>query len=200
LLHHLGVHGTFVVTRFANQHLLFAKITNYMNKRNIILTLLAIFIVGIAIGYYLYTKPAEIKSTGNPDFEKDINQWVRELDADTGAANTFSAYVGKSVKLTAEVGDVVGDSSVTLQLKSGVEGFFVNANFHTSMNSVVSGVVAGDVVMVQCVCDGLVVPMSADDLFAEKKIDLSRCDLLKHEKHQSDVSRSVDHENSDSIK
>jgi len=46
----------------------------------------------------------------------------------------------------------------------------------------------------------LVVPMSADDLFAEKKIDLSRCDLLKHEKHQSDVSRSVDHESSDSIK
>jgi len=196
----LGVHGTFVVTRFANQHLLFAKITNYMNKRNIILTVLAIFVLGLGIGYYLYTKPSAIKSTGAPDFEKDINQWVKELDADTGAANTFSAYVGKSVKLTAEVGDVVGDSSVTLQLKSGVEGFFVNANFHTSMNSVVSGVVAGDVVTVQCVCDGLVVPMSADDLFAEKKIDLSRCDLLKHEKHQSDVSRSVDHENSDSIK
>jgi len=196
----LGVHGTFVVTRFANQHLLFAKITNYMNKRNIILTVLAIFVLGLGIGYYLYTKPSAIKSTGAPDFEKDINQWVKELDADTGAANTFSAYVGKSVKLTAEVGDVVGDSSVTLQLKSGVEGFFVNANFHTSMNSVVSGVVAGDMVTVQCVCDGLVVPMSADDLFAEKKIDLSRCDLLKHEKHQSDVSRSVDHENSDSIK
>jgi translation initiation factor IF-1 len=200
LLHHLGVHGTFVVTRLANQHLLFAKITNYMNKRNIILTVLAIFVLGLGIGYYLYTKSSAIKSTGAPDFEKDINQWVKELDADTGAANTFSAFVGKSVKLTAEVGDVVGDSSVTLQLKSGVEGFFVNANFHTSMNSVVSGVVAGDVVTVQCVCDGLVVPMSADDLFAEKKIDLSRCDLLKHEKHQSDVSRSVDHETSDSIK
>ena len=171
-----------------------------MNKRNILFTLLAIFILGIGIGYYLYTKPSENKSTGTPDFEKDINQWVKELDADTGAANTFSAYVGKSVKLTAEVGDVLGDSSVTLQLKSGVEGFLVNANFHTSMNSVVSGVVAGDIVTVQCVCDGLVVPMSADDLFAEKKIDLSRCDLIKHEKHQSDVSRSVDHENSDSIK
>jgi len=196
----LGVHGTFVVTRIANQHLLIAKITNYMNKRNIILTLLAIFVLGIGIGYYLYTKPSAMKSTGTPDFEKDINQWVKELDADTGAANTFSAFVGKSVKLTAEVGDVVGDSSVTLQLKSGVEGFFVNANFHASMNAVVSGVVAGDVVTVQCVCDGLVVPMSADDLFAEKKIDLSRCDLLKHEKHQSDVSRSVDHENLDSIK
>jgi hypothetical protein len=98
------------------------------------------------------------------------------------------------------VGDVVGDSSVTLQLKSGVEGFFVNANFHVSMSNVVSGVVAGDIVTVQCICDGLVVPMSADDLFAEKKIDLSHCDLLKHEKNQSDVSRSVDHESSDSIK
>jgi hypothetical protein len=68
------------------------------------------------------------------------------------------------------------------------------------MNNVVSGVVAGDIVTVQCICDGLVVPMSADDLFAEKKIDLSHCDLLKHEKNQSDVSRSVEHENSDSIK
>ena len=171
-----------------------------MNKRNILLTLLAIFILGIGIGYYLYTKPSENKSTGTPDFEKDINQWVTELNADTAAAKTFSTFVGKSVKLTAEVGDVLGDSSVTLQLKSGVEGFMVNANFHASMNSAVSGVVAGDMVTVQCVCDGLVVPMSAYDLFAEKKIDLSRCDLLKHEKHQSDVSRSVEHENSDSIK
>jgi len=171
-----------------------------MNKRNIILTLLAIFITGIAIGYYLYTKPAEIKSTGNPDFQKDINQWVKELDADKSASNTFSSFVGKSVKLTAEVGDVMGDSSVTLQLKSGVQGFDVNANFQASMNNVVSGVVSGDVVTVQCICDGLVVPMSADDLFTEKKIDLSHCDLLKHEKHQSDVSRSVEHGNSESIK
>ncbi len=170
-----------------------------MNKRNIILTLLAIFITGSAIVYYL-SKPAEIKSTGNPDFQKDINSWVKELDSDTRAANTFSSFVGKSVRLTAEVSDVVGDSSVTLQLKSGVEEFVVNANFQASMNNVVSGVVSGDVVTVQCICDGLVVPMSADDLFTEKKIDLSRCDLLKHEKHQSDVSRSVEHENSDPIK
>ena len=171
-----------------------------MNKRNIILTLLAIFITGIAIGYYLYTKPAEIKSTGNPDFQKDINSWVKELDSDTRAANTFSSFVGKSVRLTAEVSDVMGDLSVTLQLKSGVAEFVVNANFQASMNNVVSGVVSGEVVTVQCICDGLVVPMSADDLFTEKKIDLSRCDLLKHEKHQSDVSRSVEHENSDPIK
>ena len=171
-----------------------------MNKRNIILALLAIFITGIAIGYYLYTKPAEIKSTGNPDFQKDINSWVKELDSDTRAANTFSSFVGKSVRLTAEVSDVMGDLSVTLQLKSGVAEFVVNANFQASMNNVVSGVVSGDVVTVQCICDGLVVPMSADDLFTEKKIDLSRCDLLKHEKHQSDVSRSVEHENSDPIK
>jgi hypothetical protein len=58
----------------------------------------------------------------------------------------------------------------------------------------VSGVVAGDVVTLQCVCDGLVVPMSADDLFAEKKIDMSRCTLLKLEQHKADVSKSLDHE------
>ena len=74
----------------------------------------------------------------------------------------------------------------------------VNANFHASMNSAVSGVVAGDMVTVQCVCDGLVVPMSADDLFAEKKIDMSRCTILNLEQHKADVSKSLDHAESES--
>jgi hypothetical protein len=90
----------------------------------------------------------------------------------------------------------MGDSSITLQLRTGVEGFNLNANFHQDFKNAVGGVVAGDKVTLQCVCDGLVVPASADDLFAEKKIDMSRCTLLKLEQHKADVSKSVDHEDS----
>jgi hypothetical protein len=100
------------------------------------------------------------------------------------------------VKFSGEVADVLGDSSLTLQIKTGVEGFNLNANFHPDFKESVSAVVAGDMVTLQCVCDGLVVPMSADDLFAEKKIDMSRCALLKLEQHKADVSQSVDHDNS----
>jgi hypothetical protein len=191
----LGVHGTFVVTKYATTIYCFAKIIKTMNKRNILLLLLAILVSGLIVGYYLWNKAPENQSAGKPDFEKDLNQWVGELNADTAAARTFSAFVGKSVKFSGEVADVLGDSSLTLQIKTGVEGFNVNANFHQDYQASVSGVVAGDVVTLQCVCDGLVVPMSADDLFAEKKIDMSRCTLLKLEQHKADVSKSLDHEN-----
>lgn len=169
-----------------------------MNKRRILWIVLVLFIVGCLVGYKLWTTPPENQSAGAPDFEKNLQEWVSSLDADTGAARTFSAFVGKSVKFSGEVADVMGDSSLTLQIKTGVEGFNVNANFHQDYKSTVSGVVAGDVVTLQCVCDGLMVPMSADDLFAEKKIDMSRCTILNLEQHKADVSKSLDHAESES--
>ncbi|MBM3439115.1 MAG: hypothetical protein FJX91_08315 [Bacteroidetes bacterium] len=169
-----------------------------MNKRRILWLVLVLFIVGLVIGYYLWNKAPENQVAGKPDFEKNLNEWVAELNADTGAARTFSAFVGKSVKFSGEVVDVMGDSSLTLQIKTGVEGFNLNASFHQDYQSTVSGILAGDVVTLQCICDGLMVPMSADDLFAEKKIDMSRCTLLKHEPHKADVSKSVELEQTDS--
>ncbi|MFM8996335.1 MAG: hypothetical protein ACKOI1_08800 [Bacteroidota bacterium] len=168
-----------------------------MNKRRILWLVLVLFIVGLFTGYYLWNKAPENQVAGKPDFEKNLNDWVAELNADTGAARTFSAFVGKSVKFSGEVADVMGDSSLTLQIKTGVEGFYLNANFHQDYQSTVSGIVAGDVVTLQCICDGLMVP-SADDLFSEKQIDMSRCTLLKHEPHKADVSKSVEHEQTDS--
>jgi hypothetical protein len=187
----LGVHGTFVVTKYATTIYCFAKIIKTMNKRNILLLLLAILVSGLIVGYYLWNKAPENQSAGKPDFEKDLNQWVGELNADTAAARTFSAFVGKSVKFSGEVADVLGDSSLTLQIKTGVEGFNLNAKFHHDYKESVSAVVPGDVVTLQCVCDGLGLP---DGLFGST-IDMSRCTLLKLEQHKADVSKSLDHEN-----
>jgi hypothetical protein len=159
-----------------------------MNKRRILGVVLVLFIIGLVIGYKLWTTPPENQTAGEPDFEKNLQEWVTTLDADTAAATTFSG----------EVADVLGDSSLTLQIKTGVEGFNLNANFHQDYKSTVSGVVAGDVVTLQCICDGLMVPMSADDLFAEKKIDMSRCTILNLEQHKADVSKSLDHAESES--
>jgi hypothetical protein len=187
----LGVHGTFVVTKYATTIYCFAKIIKTMNKRNILLLLLAILVSGLIVGYYLWNKAPENQSAGKPDFEKDLNQWVGELNADTAAARTFSAFVGKSVKFSGEVADVLGDSSLTLQIKTGVEGFNLNAKFHHDYKESVSAVVPGDVVTLQCVCDGLGLP----DGLLGSTIDMSRCTLLKLEQHQADVSKSLDHEN-----
>ena len=169
-----------------------------MNKRRILGVVLVLFIIGLVIGYKLWTTPPENQTAGEPDFKKNLQEWVTTLDADTAAATTFSTFVGKSVKFSGEVADVLGDSSLTLQIKTGVEGFNLNANFHQDYKSTVSGVVAGDVVTLQCICDGLMVPMSADDLFAEKKIDMSRCTILNLEQHKADVSKSLDHAESES--
>lgn len=166
-----------------------------MNKRRILWVVLVLFIVGLFTGYYLWNKAPENQASGTPDFEKNLTQWVQELDADTGAARTFSAFVGKSVKFSGEVADVLGDSSLTLQIKTGVPGFNVNAKFHQDYKSTVSAVVAGDLVTLQCECDGLVVP-SPDEIFSEKQIDMSRCRLLKLEQHKADVSKSLDHNDS----
>lgn len=166
-----------------------------MKKRSILWVVLVLIITGLLLGYYLWKKAPENQSTGQADFEKDLTEWVTQLNSDTAASRTFGAFVGKSVKFSGEVADVLGDSSLTLQIKTGVEGFNLNANFHQDFKESVSAVVAGDKVTLQCVCDGLVVPMSADDLFAEKKIDMSRCNLLKLEQHKADVSKSLDHEN-----
>ena len=162
-----------------------------MNKRRILWVVLVIFILGFGIGYYLWHKAPENQTSGTPDFEKDLKQWVGELNADTGAARTFSAFVGKSVKFSGEVADVLGDSSLTLQIKTGVEGFNLNAKFHHDFKESVSAVVPGDVVTLQCVCDGLGLP---DGLFGSN-INMSRCTLLKLEQHKADVSKSLDHEN-----
>lgn len=164
-----------------------------MNIRRFILILLVILMVGVAVGFYLWNKPPENQSTGTPDFEEDLTPWVEQLNADTAATQNFSNFVGKSVKFTGEVSDVLGDDRLTLQIKTGVEGFSLNANFHPDFQSAVDAVVAGDKVVLQCICDGLTVPASSDDLFSEKKIDMSRCALLKLEQHQADVSKSVDH-------
>lgn len=162
-----------------------------MNKRRILWVVLVIFILGFGIGYYLWHKAPENQTSGTPDFEKDLKQWVGELNADTGAARTFSAFVGKSVKFSGEVADVLGDSSLTLQIKTGVEGFNLNAKFHHDFKESVSAVVPGDVVTLQCVCDGLGLP---DGLFGSN-INMSRCTLLKLEQHKADVSKSLDHDN-----
>jgi hypothetical protein len=67
----------------------------------------------------------------------------------------------------------------------------LNAKFHHDYKESVSAVVPGDVVTLQCVCDGLGLP---DGLFGST-IDMSRCTLLKLEQHKADVSKSLDHEN-----
>ena len=87
-----------------------------MKKRRILGVVLVLFIIGLVIGYKQGTTPPENQTAGEPDFEKNLQEWVTTLDADTAAATTFSTFVGKSVKFSGEVADVLGDSSLTLQI------------------------------------------------------------------------------------
>jgi|GEM_PF-280265 len=183
------------------------QISMKMNKKRIILLIAAIVGLGIVYGIYMYFKPASVSSTGEPDFNINLTTWLNDLDADTAATSTFSAYINKSIKFDAYVSDVVGDSSITLMLSPGKEEspIEVYANFDASMKKEVEAVVAGDAVTLQCICNGLEIPstdpsdegMALLDDLGSKQLKLSRCHLINHSKKESDLSVSREHETSE---
>ncbi len=147
--------------------------------KKIIFGVLALLFIGGAIGYYLYTKPSEFVSDGTPDFTMNLSEVIKE--SNSLDAPKFSAkYTGKSIEFDAEIESIAENGgSKTLVLKSGVEDFVINANFHESNLEVLGKVVAGDKVKLQCECSGVTKPESEDDLLSEVVLNFTRCDLKK---------------------
>jgi hypothetical protein len=179
-----------------------------MNKKRIILIFSAIACIGILYGIYLYFKPASVSSTGEPDYKISLTTWLNDLDQDTAAQKTFSKYINKSIQFEAYVADVIGDTSITLMLTPGKENspIEVYANFDASMQKEVEGIVAGDAVTIQCICNGLEIPSSSDmedpgmallNEVGAKQLKLSRCSIVKHSKNEADLT--VSREQSDTI-
>ncbi|MSP58562.1 MAG: hypothetical protein EXR17_06825 [Flavobacteriaceae bacterium] len=165
-----------------------------MQKKPIYLSILFFFLICLSVGYFLWHEPAEVKSGGKPDYEKNMLDWVKSLDADSHADQTFLAFIGKSVRFSAVVTEIKGDSSITLQLESGKEGFLVDANFDVSMKKELGAVLTGDSVTLQCECNALNLPQNTDDLFSEKVMKLGRCNLLKLSTTVPDLSKSHEHD------
>ncbi len=145
--------------------------------KKIILIVAALVLIGGTIGYYLYTKPSEFVSDGTPDYTENLADVVKE--AGLLETDKFSAkYTGKSVEFDAEIESIVENGrSKTLVLKSGVEDFIVNANFHESNVEVLKKLVSGDKVKLQCECSGITKPESEDDLLSEIVLNFARCNL-----------------------
>ncbi len=145
--------------------------------KKIILLIAALVLIGGAIGYYLYTKPSEFVSDGTPDYTSRLSEVVKEAGA-LNAEKFSSKYTGKSVEFDAEIESIVENGrSKTLVLKSGVEDFVVNANFHESNVEVLKKLVSGDKVKLQCECSGVTKPESEDDLLSEIVLNFTRCNL-----------------------
>ena len=183
-----------VIVDIKLQIILLQNSTKQCTKRRFTLLFYFFFLICIALGFYLWHKPAEVKSLGKPDYEKNLLDWVASLDSDPHADQTFMAFIGKSVKFNAVVSEIKGDSSITLQLESGKVGFLVDANFDVSMKEEVGSVLTGDSVTLQCECNALNLPQNTDDLLSEKLMKLGRCNLLKRSTSVPDLSKSHEHD------
>lgn len=145
--------------------------------KKIIFIAAALVLIGGAVGYYLYTKPSEFVSDGDPDFKMNLSAVIGESNK-LKDAEFSTKYTGKSVEFDAEVESIVENGrSKTLVLKSGVEDYVVNANFHESNVEVLQKIVAGDKVKLQCECSGVTKPESEDDLLSEIVLNFTRCNL-----------------------
>ncbi len=176
-----------------------------MNKKGIFIAVISTIFIGVLIGVYFYFKPASVSSTGEADFNKDMGVWLQELDKDTSASKNFATYINKSVRFDAEILDITGDSSVTLQLGNSQNAWpmEVYANFDASMKSELAGLLVGDQITIQCVCNGLEIPsstvsddpaMALLDEVSGKQMKLSRCAIIEHKPVKPDVSTSHEHE------
>jgi len=145
--------------------------------KKIIFAVLALVVVSGSIGYYLWTKPSEFVSDGDADFKQTITALIKESQEMKDSIFS-SKYNGKSVEFDAEVESITeNDRGKTLVLKSGVEDFIINANFHESNIEKLQKIVAGDKVKLQCECSGVTKPESEDDLLSEVVLNFTRCDL-----------------------
>ena len=145
--------------------------------KKIIFVVLALVVVSGAIGYYLWTKPSEFVSDGDSDFKMTLPAIIKESEGMQDSVFS-SKYNGKSIEFDAEVESITENGrGKTLVLKSGIEDFIVNANFHESNIEKLKKTVAGDKVKLQCECSGVTKPESEDDLISEVVLNFTRCDL-----------------------
>jgi len=146
--------------------------------KRILKILLAIILLGIAIGYYLYQKPTELITSGSPDFEYTIEKLVEKgvLDSDT----LFNRmHVGKKVQFQGtSKSRNIQNSGATIFFETENENVIVAAAFDSSMNTELKEIELGGNLDVLCICNGIAKPEDPDDLLSETTISFNRCSII----------------------
>lgn len=166
-----------------------------MNKKTILLATVLLLLGGVAVGIYLWTKPASVESTGKADFEMSTSALIAEFEKNEAAAS--QKYVQKIIAFDGRVTEVSNDTGgVNMILASETEGFSVNCGFDRSLTEKVKGVTQGDTVRLQCSCSGISKPEEGLDLLSEKQLLMARCSLINWKKHKVEIGKDIEHDSS----
>lgn len=164
-----------------------------MKRKNLILAVLLLIVAGGAIGMYFWNKKAGTV-TNNADFTIQPSELIKEFDANEKAAN--AKYIGKGIKFSGLVSEVIGDSSTGLLL-SGGEGIEIKCTFDKSQSEKVKAIVQNDSVELICECSGYIKPDNAESMLSTKSLEMVRCNLVKMTKGKVDLGTQVEIEQKD---
>ncbi|MCB0733403.1 MAG: hypothetical protein KDC76_02415 [Bacteroidetes bacterium] len=136
-----------------------------MTKKNIILSIVLIAVVGALIGNYLYNKRVPGLEDVAPDYSLSADELFNAFDADEATA--LSKYEGKVIAVTGEVVNITSDSSsfsVTLGAENALAGG-VNCSFHDKTK----GISTGDQVTIKGRCQGFLLDVVLNNSSLVKK-------------------------------
>lgn len=159
-----------------------------MKRKNILLVVLVLILIGAAIGAYMWNKKASTV-TNNADFTLQPDQLIKEFDANEKAAN--EKYIGKGIKFSGVVSEIAGDSVHALLLNGG-EGIEVKCTFDKSAAEKVKPVLQNDTVELICECSGYIKPADGESMLSSKTLEMVRCNLLNWKKGKVDIGTQVE--------
>jgi hypothetical protein len=129
--------------------------------RKVILTILALGVLGAGIGYYMYNKPVASLEKKKADVEVSADEIIAAYEADENAAN--GVYNGKVVQVTGKVSAVTEEAGtrkiqletsnpmalIICEMETGTETGDVMAGNMVSIKGMCTGYLS-DVILVQC--------------------------------------------------
>ncbi len=135
-------------------------------KRVLILAVLAIVIIGISIGLYMFYKPSKTYERVDPDFYLSVEQLIEDFKNDEQIAN--HTYLDKIIQIE---GKVVSVS--TANHGKGYVSFIdqmdgLTCTFDSIQSSFLNNVQPGDMLTIKGRCDGKLTD-----------VRLSKCILIK---------------------
>jgi hypothetical protein len=150
-----------------------------MSFKRIAIILIALLLLGIAIGYFLYQNPTELVSSGKPALTTTTAELEQKgtVESDTQFNRQL---VGKLVQLKGIVASKsILDAGNTLFFKTENENIVITAAFDKSLTESVEAVNLGTETEVLCMCNGIAKPEDEEDLLSETTITFNRCSFLE---------------------
>ncbi len=132
-------------------------------KTKMLLSLLLIGLLGLAIGYFLFTMKVPSLENAKADFELTADELFNAFDENESAA--LIQYEGKVIAVSGKVSRIKTSettSNITLDAQNAMAG-----GINCSFNEIVSQINKGDTVTIKGRCQGFLMDVVLNNCFKE---------------------------------